>query len=76
MTTWWWKGHSRTQSFTEVVPPWALCVVWCTWQAPAGWVQPPGCFRYPHRRDGAGIMEDMLTTDYDGCGRCLVGSAD
>jgi hypothetical protein len=22
---------------------------------------------------GAGIMDDMLTTDYDGCGRCLVG---
>ena len=21
---------------------------------------------------GAGIMDDMLTTEYDGCGRCLV----
>jgi hypothetical protein len=21
--------------------PLALCLVWCTWQAPAGWVQPP-----------------------------------
>lgn len=28
-----------------------------------------------HTGDGAGIIEDMLTTDYDGCGRCLVGSA-
>src|SRR6201999_3268745 len=41
MTIWWWNGQSRTQSVTEVVPPWALCVVWWTWQAPAGWVQPP-----------------------------------
>src|SRR5690242_19106308 len=41
ITIWWWNGHSSTQSVTEVVPPWALCVVWWTWQAPAGWVQPP-----------------------------------
>ena len=41
MTIWWWNGHSSTQSLTEVVPPWALCFVWWTWQAPAGWVQPP-----------------------------------
>src|SRR5690348_15677956 len=41
ITIWWWKGHSRTQSVTEVFPPSALCVVWWTWQAPAGWVQPP-----------------------------------
>ena len=39
--TWWWKGQSKSQSFTEVVPPWALCLLWCTWQAPAGWVQGP-----------------------------------
>ena len=25
-----------------------------------------------HTGPGAGIMEDMLTTEYDGCGRCLV----
>jgi hypothetical protein len=24
MTIWWWKLHSSTQSFTEVVPPSAL----------------------------------------------------
>jgi hypothetical protein len=30
-----------------------------------------GCFRNPDR-GGSGIMVDMLTTDYDGCGRCLV----
>ena len=41
MTTWWWKGHSSTQSFTDVLPPRALCLVWCTSHAPAGWVQPP-----------------------------------
>jgi len=41
ITTWWWNGHSSTQSFTDVVPPWALCLVWWTWQAPAGWSQPP-----------------------------------
>src|SRR6185436_7171185 len=41
MTIWWWNGHSKTQSLTDVVPPWALCVVWWTWQAPAGWWQPP-----------------------------------
>ena len=40
----------------------------------AKWFFPPGCFRDPHKWDGAGIMEDLLTTDYDGCGRCLVGS--
>jgi hypothetical protein len=31
---------------------------------------PPGCFRKPHT--GAGIIEYMLITEYDGCGRCLV----
>src|SRR2546430_17525765 len=41
MTTWWWNGQSKTQSLAEVVPPSALCLVWWTWQAPAGWVQPP-----------------------------------
>ena len=41
ITIWWWNGHSSTQSFTEVVPPLALCLVWCTSHAPAGWVQPP-----------------------------------
>ena len=40
MTTWWWKGQSKTQSLTDVFPPWALCFVWCTY-APAGWLQPP-----------------------------------
>src|SRR5690348_9603296 len=34
ITTWWWNGHSKTQSLTEVVPPRALCLVWWTWQAP------------------------------------------
>jgi DNA invertase Pin-like site-specific DNA recombinase len=33
---------------------------------------PPGYFRYPHR-NGSGIMEDMLTSKYDGCGRCWLG---
>src|ERR1700759_2081990 len=41
ITIWWWNGHRSTHSFADVVPPSALCVVWCTWQAPAGWVQPP-----------------------------------
>src|SRR5690242_20773267 len=41
ITIWWWNGHSSTQSVTDVVPPRALCRVWWTWQAPAGWVQPP-----------------------------------
>src|SRR6185437_6081522 len=40
ITIWWWKGHRSTQSFADVFPPRALCFVWCTWQAPAGWVQP------------------------------------
>src|SRR5689334_15415509 len=26
---------------TEVVPPSALCLVWCTWQAAAGWSHRP-----------------------------------
>ena len=25
MTIWWWKLQSSTQSFADVVPPWALC---------------------------------------------------
>ena len=41
MTTWWWNQHSSTQSLTEVGPPLALCRVWCTWQASAGWSHRP-----------------------------------
>ena len=40
MTTWWWNGHRSTQSFTEVLPPWALCLVWCTSQARAAVSRP------------------------------------
>ena len=39
--TWWWKLHSSTQSLTDVFPPRALCRVWCTSHAQAGWLQPP-----------------------------------
>jgi hypothetical protein len=55
-----------------VRPPSARCTTWCGSHAEAGWSHPPGCFCNPYRRRGAGITEDMLTADYDGCGRCLV----
>jgi hypothetical protein len=41
MTTWWWKLQSSTQSLTDVLPPLALCLVWCTSHAEAGWVHRP-----------------------------------
>jgi hypothetical protein len=41
ITTWWWNEQRSTHSFTDVFPPSALCFVWCTSQAPAGWLQPP-----------------------------------
>src|SRR6185437_16885579 len=63
ITTWWWNQHSRTQSCRDVVPPRALCFVWWTWQAPAGWVHPPAhwqcrsrsstAFRIPAGTDSA-----------------------
>jgi hypothetical protein len=40
MAIWWWYRHSRTQFFTLVVPPWALCRMWWTSQAAAGRRQP------------------------------------
>ncbi len=40
----------RVQPSTLVVPPSARRVTWWTSQAEAGWSQPPGCFRNPHRR--------------------------
>ena len=33
--------HSSTQSFVLVRPPSALCFVWCTSHADAGWLHPP-----------------------------------
>src|SRR4029077_16107607 len=50
ITIWWWNGHRSTQSLTEVWPPSALCVVWWTWQVPAGWVQPPAHWQCRSRR--------------------------
>src|SRR6266516_2087608 len=38
---WWWKLHSSTQSAVLVLPPLALCLVWCTSHAEAGWSHPP-----------------------------------
>ena len=49
ITTWWWKKHSSKQSRVLVLPPSFLCLTWCTSQAEAGWLHPPGCFRNPHR---------------------------
>jgi hypothetical protein len=51
----------------------ALCRRWCTRRMPrwAGRSRPDASVI--RAGDGAGIMEDMLTTGYDGCGRCLVG---
>ena len=48
--TWWWYGHSKTQSLRLVLPPLALWVVWWTWQAPAGWPQPPAHSQCPRWR--------------------------
>jgi hypothetical protein len=36
------EGAKKHAVLMGVLPPWALCLVWCTSQAPAGWVQPPG----------------------------------
>jgi PPOX class probable F420-dependent enzyme len=41
ITTWWWKKQRSTQSLTDVGPPLALCLTWCTSQAAAGWSHRP-----------------------------------
>ena len=60
------SGHSSTQSLTDVVPPLALCLVWCTWHAQAGWWQPQGPLAVPvpqqhrvadPRRHGLGVPD-------------------
>ena len=38
ITTWWWNQHNRTQSRTLVLPPFFLCLTWCTWHAAGGLV--------------------------------------
>ena len=41
ITTWWWKKQSRTHSRVLVLPPFFLCLTWCTSHAEAGWLHPP-----------------------------------
>src|SRR5439155_12039583 len=53
MAIWWWNGHKSTQSLTEVFPPLALCFVWCTSHAPAGWRQPPAHWQCRSRNSTA-----------------------
>ena len=50
MHIWWWKKHNRTQSRTLGLPPLALCLTWCTWQAEAGWLHFPAHWQCLSRR--------------------------